>query len=224
MTLQAVTPIRVARWLAFVMISGAVSLALVGRADVPRLWVFLGLYWAVGLCTLALLDPEVVRERLRRGQKTADPVILAALRIFSLGQVVVGMLDVGRFHWSDTVPPLLSLAALVATSLGFALILSAIMENRFFIPGVRIQSERGHRLVDTGPYRHMRHPGYTGMTAVSLGSSLVLGSWLGFVFGVVAGGVFVIRAWREDRFLKANLPGYPEYAARTRFRLVPGVW
>lgn len=215
---------RLARWLALVVISGGLSLVLAGRADIPRLWAYLGLFWGIGLATLLTLSPEFVKERLARRQKTADPVVLASIRLLAVAQVTVGILDVGRFHWSDTVPVALAAAGMATSAAAVWLIISSMRANRFFIPSVRIQSEKGHHLIDHGPYRLVRHPGYAGMAVLSPSTSLVLGSWLGFALGVAAASVFILRAWREDGFLKKNLGGYAEYAERTRFRVLPGVW
>lgn len=217
-------PIRVVRWVAFVMISGALSFLLAGDTDNPRLWAWLALYWGIMLFGLVALDPELVKERLKTGQKTADPVVLAALRGASLVQVVMGILDIGRFHWSDTVPVWLSVAGWVAAAAGFLFALTAMRANRFFMPSVRIQEERGHRVIDTGPYHFVRHPGYAGMVIAAPASGLALGSWLAFGLGLAGAAVFAFRASKEDRFLQTNLGGYPEYAAKTRFRLLPGVW
>lgn len=215
---------RLARWLLFVLISGALALALAGRTDLPRLWAYLGVIWAVMLLGIVIVDAEVARERLKKGQKTADPVVLLLIRALSFATIIAGVLDVGRLHWSDTVAPGVSAVALAAMGAAFGVTLWAVAANRFFVPAVRIQSERGHRVVDGGPYRWLRHPGYAGMAVALPASGLALGSWLAFAVGLAGALAFAFRAAREDRFLQANLEGYGDYAARTRFRVIPGVW
>jgi len=220
----SVKPIRLARWLAFVVVSAVMSSLLAGRPDLPRLWLLLAVYWVVLFAGLLTIDPEVVGERLKAGQKTADPVILAGLRLGSLAELVVGIVDIGRFHWSDTVPSSLGVASAAIALAAYGFALAAVRANRYFMPSVRIQTERGHHVVDTGPYRLVRHPGYAALIVASPANGLILGSWLGFWLGVATAAIVALRAWNEDRFLQKNLAGYPEYSARTRYRLVPGVF
>ena len=96
--------------------------------------------------------------------------------------------------------------------------------NRFFAPAVRIQSERGHETVTTGPYRFVRHPGYAGMLLAVVAESFVFGSLWALVPAAALAGVVAWRTAREDRMLRAQLAGYADYASRVRYRLVPAVW
>jgi protein-S-isoprenylcysteine O-methyltransferase Ste14 len=96
--------------------------------------------------------------------------------------------------------------------------------NRFFSPVVRVQTERGHRVIDGGPYGSIRHPGYLGMIVSVMCSGLVLGSWLGFALAALYAALILRRVFFEDAFLKANLAGYPDYARRVPYRLIPGGW
>jgi len=96
--------------------------------------------------------------------------------------------------------------------------------NRFFSPVVRVQTERGHRVIDRGPYGTIRHPGYLGMIVSVLCSGLALGSWLGFAFAVAYGALILRRVFFEDAFLQVNLAGYADYARRVPYRLIPGGW
>ena len=93
-----------------------------------------------------------------------------------------------------------------------------------FEPGVRIQTERGHHVVDTGPYAIIRHPGYFAACLLFPGIALALGSWWALVPAGFAVLLIVIRTAWEDRTLHAELAGYAAYAKRVRFRLIPGVW
>jgi protein-S-isoprenylcysteine O-methyltransferase Ste14 len=213
----------VARWaVASLVISGTLFLV-AGRTDLPRLWLFAGLMSAMLLAGLVFIPAEVVAERLKKHQ-TADPVVLALVRILFLATFVLGAADVGRLHRSDTVPMTVSVAALLVAALALGFAFSAIRVNRFFMPAVRIQSERGHRVVDTGPYRLVRHPGYVAMLFLGPASALAMGSWLALVPGIACGLTFVFRAHGEDRFLLEHLDGYREYATRTRYRMIPGLW
>jgi len=96
--------------------------------------------------------------------------------------------------------------------------------NRFFSSVVRIQDERGHHVIDRGPYALVRHPGYLGMLLVGATMPLALGSWWALLPGSALVACGLRRVWVEDRFLAVSLPGYREYAARVRYRLLPGVW
>jgi protein-S-isoprenylcysteine O-methyltransferase Ste14 len=100
----------------------------------------------------------------------------------------------------------------------------AMLTNRFFSPVVRIQKERGHRVIDAGPYRLVRHPGYAGMIVAAPLSGLALGSWFSVAIALVYSGMILRRVFFEDAFLRQNLDGYPEYADRVRYRLVPGLF
>ncbi len=115
-------------------------------------------------------------------------------------------------------------AGLIAYVLGMGLAMRALVVNRFFSPVIRIQVERGHRLITGGPYRFVRHPGYAGMLLSFLGSGLVLGSWWSFLPLIPALVLILRRTILEDRHLREHLEGYVGYAERVRSRLLPGVW
>ena len=132
-------------------------------------------------------------------------------------------LDAGRMHWSS--PPAWVIG------LGYLGILTAVAgtawaqaANPFFEPGVRIQTERHHRVIDVGPYRLVRHPGYTSALFLMVGMALALGSYWALVPAALSSAVMVLRTVWEDRLLRAELPGYLDYAKRVRFRLIPGLW
>jgi protein-S-isoprenylcysteine O-methyltransferase Ste14 len=215
---------RLWRWAAANAAFIGTFVLITGRTDLPWMWVFL-LVWA-GILTYAffVLDPDLRRERFRPGGPSADPVALAFLRLSALATMVVALLDVGRFHWSDDVPRALHLVGLVLFAIGAWLPMRAMSVNRFFSPVVRVQHERGHTLVDRGPYAVIRHPGYAGMAILAVGGALLLGSLAALVPALVYTGLVLRRVLFEDAFLKQNLDGYREYSERVRFRLVPGIW
>jgi protein-S-isoprenylcysteine O-methyltransferase Ste14 len=100
----------------------------------------------------------------------------------------------------------------------------AIVANEFYVSTVAVQPERGHRTIDRGPYAIVRHPGYLGIIVMELAIPLVLGSLWALIASGLAAAVLLLRAGLEDRVLRAELPGYAEYARRVRARVVPGVW
>lgn len=136
---------------------------------------------------------------------------------------VVAGLEV-RFGWTAGMAPGVHLAGLAVCILGYVVFLWAMAANAFFAEGVRIQRERGHAVATGGPYRLVRHPGYVG-AILSMGAGpFLLGSWLALIPAALAVGGYIVRTALEDRALQEELPGYREYALRTGYRLLPGIW
>ncbi|NLG84609.1 MAG: isoprenylcysteine carboxylmethyltransferase family protein [Firmicutes bacterium] len=131
----------------------------------------------------------------------------------ALGLLVVAGLDY-RFGWSPELDAWLQAAALVLPILGNALFTWAMIANPFFSPGVRIQSDRGHKTATGGPYRYIRHPGYAGFSVFNLVTPLVLGSLWASIPGAILAVLFIIRTALEDATLQKELEGYKEYAER----------
>lgn len=211
-----------------VVIVAAVRL-LAGRWDVPMVWVLLGIFFlALFLAWLFIFrkDPELLKERRESGPgaKRWDRIWLGIYTLALLVTMIAALLDVGRFHWSDTVPLWLRAIGLFALLAALGLSGWAMAENTFFSEVVRIQEDRGHYVVTTGPYQYVRHPGYAGNVVAWTCIALALGSWLATLLSGVIAVLFVVRTAREDRTLQAELAGYAEYAQRVRYRLVPGVW
>lgn len=215
---------RVWRWAAANMLFVVGFILLTGRTDLPWMWAYLAV-WA-GILTYAffVLDPDLRRERFRPAGPSADPIALAFMRMSALATMIVALLDIGRFHWSDNVPQGWHAAGLVLFAIGAWLPIRSMSANRFFSPVVRVQRERGHRVIDQGPYAVVRHPGYAGMTVFAVGGALLLGSFLALVPAVIFSALVLRRVLFEDAFLQNNLEGYREYSERVRFRLVPGIW
>ena len=151
--------------------------------------------------------------------------VLAPLMAVSVGypMVIVAGLD-HRYIWSPEFPLWLNVMGLILISLGYAFAAWALAENRFFSSVVRIQTDRGHVVCDTGPYRFVRHPGYAGNIPPLFGIVLALGSVWTLIPAVVASIIAVIRTLLEDQTLQDELPGYRDYARRVRYRLIPGIY
>ncbi len=215
---------RAATGLAFVAALVLVAFALAGRTDLPMLRAFVAVCAALMLLGIVVIDPDLARERWRRGQTGEDPARLAAIRLLFLVLFVYALLDTGRLHWSDGVPAALSGLALGSFALAFLWELWAVAVNRFFVPVIRLQPERGHAVVTRGPYAVVRHPGYAGMTVMGPAAALAIGSWGALAPGLALAGLFLARTAHEDAFLRRHLDGYAEYAGRVRYRLLPGVW
>jgi protein-S-isoprenylcysteine O-methyltransferase Ste14 len=128
-----------------------------------------------------------------------------------------------RFGWSH-MPLWLQVLGAVAIAVSMYIMFLIMRTNSFAAPVVKIQAERGHRVVSDGPYAVVRHPMYGGTLLLIAGIPLLLGSWLGLAFAPLIVLLFAVRAVMEERTLMAELPGYTDYAARVRYRLIPGVW
>jgi len=180
--------------------------------------------WSIfGVYAMVSIDDDLARERFRPPEPGADRAPLRAIRLLALAHVVVGTLDAGRWHLAP-VPDTLRALALVMMVPSALFVVEAMRANRFFSPVVRVQKERGHRVIDNGPYGTIRHPGYLGMIVSVMCSGLALGSWLGFALAAVYAALILRRVFFEDAFLQANLEGYADYARRVPYRLIPGGW
>ena len=208
----------------FVVAAAAVLFASAGTVAIAGFWVYLAIIAIVMIVSFAVLDPGLLRERMRPGGNKPPP----ALKVFSLVLFVhwiVAGLDRGRFHWSDDVPGWLQGVCLFMVAAGYAVALWAMRVNRFFSSVVRIQTDRGQRVVTTGPYAFVRHPGYTAGILIIAASGPALGSWIATALVVIFSLPFLLhRAIMEDRILQVELVGYSDYAARVRWRLIPGIW
>lgn len=151
--------------------------------------------------------------------------VLAPLMAVSVSfpLVIVAGLD-HRFGWSSEFSIWLNIIGFILIMSGYAFAVWALAENRFFSGVVRIQTERGHAVCDTGPYRIVRHPGYVGNILPLPGIVLALSSVWTIIPAVMALIITVIRTVLEDQTLQAELPGYRDYARRVRYRLIPGVF
>ena len=206
----------------------ALVFAPVGRIDWTPGWIFIAVLVAVfGLSALLLARgnpmPSRARSRFQPGTKTWDLILLAALFAAMIAEIPIATLDAGRMGWS-AVPPWVVIVGYVLLSGDVAVTTWAQAVNPFFEPGVRIQKERAQQVITSGPYRFVRHPGYAAAIGTFVGIPLALASWWGLLPAGLAIVLLVVRTALEDRLLQAELPGYPDYARRTRYRLAPGVW
>jgi len=194
-------------------------------------WVYSLLIVAAGVGGRILAErrhPGLMRERQNiekiQNAKAWDKVLapLMALSV-SFPLVIVAGLD-HRLGWSPVFPLWLTVLGFILISLGYAFATWALVENRFFSSTVRIQTDRGHVVCDSGPYRVVRHPGYSGNIPPLLGIVLALGSVWTLVPAAVALIITVIRTVLEDQTLQEELPGYRDYARHVHYRLIPGIY
>jgi protein-S-isoprenylcysteine O-methyltransferase Ste14 len=211
------------------LVLGAILFLTAGTFDWPGAWVMLAETGVIGLVSAFIIarhDPALLRERMRgpiqRDQKPWDKILLAVIMALCVAMPIVAGLDV-RFGTSG-VPGWLQVAGAIAIPVGFYMIHIVMETNSYATAVVRIQSERGHQVISTGPYAFVRHPMYSGAILYFIGMGLLLGSWWAVAIAAVIVALFALRAVWEENTLIAELPGYAAYAARVRYRLIPGVW
>jgi protein-S-isoprenylcysteine O-methyltransferase Ste14 len=191
-------------------------------------WAFLGVSAAVlvvGGVGLLRINPALVAERTRTGADTKgwDKVLTVLYGLMGIATLVVAGLD-KQFGWSGGVPLAVQLVALALFALGDLFAFWAMWSNAFFATTVRIQGERGHVVATNGPYRYVRHPGYSGWLVCNIVPPLILDSLWAFIPALLTVCIILVRTAAEDRTLREELPGYAEYVQQTRYRLLPGVW
>jgi len=214
----------------FLVVLAAVLFGAAGTIRWPAGWVFIAemgvISFAIG-AWLARYDPGLLKERsaapIQRAQERWDKLFMGATLVIWPAWLILMALDCRRFGWSH-VPLALHVLGALVIALGMGIAFLAMRENTYLAPVVKIQSERGHKLVDTGPYRYVRHPMYSGALVYHLGMPLLLGSWWGLALTplLIAGGGW--RAVKEERTLAEKLPGYADYVRRVPWRLIPRIW
>lgn len=208
----------------------AVFFTSAGRRDLPRAWLFFGaafIYFVASTLAVYRFNPELLIARLtlrREGSKTWDEVLMRVANLTGMLLIpAVAGLDVGRYGWSglDLIYVVPGFALFV---LGAVLITWAMIVNRYFESTVRIQEDRDHEVVSTGPYGFVRHPGYLSGILWMSSIPLIIGSLYTLIPVMIYGAMIVLRTHLEDRTLRDELPGYSEYAERVKYRLVPWIW
>lgn len=208
----------------------AVFFAFAGRRDLPRAWLFFGatfVYFVASTLAVYRYSPELLVVRLtmrREGSKGWDEVLMRAANLTGMLLIPAAAgLDVGRYGWSS-LGYVYVVPGFVLFVLGAVLVTWAMIVNRHFESTVRIQEDRGHEVVSSGPYGLVRHPGYLSGIVWMMSIPLILGSLYAFVPLTLYATLVIVRTYLEDKTLREELPGYAEYAERVRFRLIPWIW
>jgi protein-S-isoprenylcysteine O-methyltransferase Ste14 len=218
---------RLVQVVSIILLMGALYFIAAGSLKATWGWVWL----AVGLVSLVVgglyvlrINPAVINERGRPAerQKSWDKALMLVYLPIYLGAYIVSGLD-WRFSWSD-MPLWLHLVGILGTLASGGLTYAAMAHNPFLAQVVQVAEERGHRVATSGPYRYVRHPMYASLLIGWLTMGWLFGSWWAFIPAGLAALILIIRTALEDRTLQTELPGYAEYAAKTRYRLLPGVW
>ncbi len=199
-----------------------------GRLDLPLAWLFFGLYFvslALNMVIFLKYNPEVIEARseiIKGEMKWWDKIYAVLYMLFLLAIPIVCGIDV---HFQASALGFgYYLAGILLFVAGWSFTSWALVSNKFFEGSVRIQKERGHTVVSTGPYAIIRHPGYAGMIVLYAATPLGLGSLYGLVPALLLAAAFIFRTHFEDEMLQRELKGYKEYAKKTRYRLIPFVW
>jgi protein-S-isoprenylcysteine O-methyltransferase Ste14 len=197
-----------------------------GRVDWPAAWVFISLfaiYLFLGAWWFVRYDPDLLKERMTTAPNVPIGTDCRSCLLDQRQRCLRPRFDAGRFRWSEMATALQAVGA-VALVAALAVIWWCTAANRFLSANARIQSERGHRVIQQGPYRFVRHPMYTSLIVLMIAMALILGSWLAVVPAGLIAVLLVVRTSLEDRMLTTELVGYREYANQVHDRLLPGLW
>jgi protein-S-isoprenylcysteine O-methyltransferase Ste14 len=199
-----------------------------GRLDYWQGWLFVAVLGVVVIVSIARFSDmaDLAAERLKPGpgMKAWDKVFMALYFPLGMGILVVGGLDAGRFGWTTGIPVWAYPVSVVVYGASMVFTRWAMLTNRWFSSVVRIQTDRNQQVVREGPYRFVRHPGYTGIIVSFISSPIILGSLWALLPAVAVSLLLLVRTALEDRMLWAELPGYADYALTVRYRLLPGIW
>jgi protein-S-isoprenylcysteine O-methyltransferase Ste14 len=189
-------------------------------------YLVIGLIMVILNYTVFRLDSDLAKERSKPGEgvKKWDKMILGLSFLATIGMYVIAGLDSGRFRWSPEFPQILFMLGIILTVTGQLLFLIAQKQNKFFSSTVRIQTDRGHTVCETGLYKLVRHPAYLGSVIQVIGFPLLFGSLWSIIPVGISMILLVTRTHLEDKTLKNELNGYTEYTTKTRYRLIPFIW
>ena len=215
----------------YMLFVSAILFLCAGTLNWGMAWLYIGVMIAIGIISRIIMirtSPDLLAERSKglkaQGVKAWDKVLAPGVAIVGpLGIWIVAGLDL-RFGWLFDIPLAFQIISLMIVILGYALTTWAVAANQFFSSVVRIQTDRGHTVITTGPYKFVRHPGYTGVIFSYLATPVALGSLWAMIPAGLTVLLLVVRTTLEDQTLQEELKGYKEYTQQTHHRLLPGIW
>jgi protein-S-isoprenylcysteine O-methyltransferase Ste14 len=195
-------------------------------------WVLVGLWSLYGLVIINYLlrkDPALLAERLnlvplQKEQKAWDKALMLLFFITGIGLYLVPGFDVMRYEWSDPLPLWVRIVAMLVHIPCLVLLGWIMRENTYLSQVVKVDRDRGHKVITTGPYAVVRHPMYTVTIILLFAVPIALGSRYALIVSLCLTVLLVVRTYLEDRTLHVELDGYAEYAKQTVYRLIPGIW
>ena len=182
---------------------------------IPLLWLVWLLYWLLGAGRL-----KAVARRESRLQRASHgvPLVLAALLLVLPGHALgaLATLFIARSWTGYGIG-----VALVALGLGYAVQARRHLGANW---SGTVTLKQGHSLIRNGPYRHVRHPIYTGLLLAFAGSALALAEWRGVLAVLLAAVALIIKLRREERWMLQHFgDDYAEYR-KTSWALLPGLY
>lgn len=227
---QKISNIRIIiRFIIGFIIYGAIVFGAAGTLNWPEAWIFFIIYFSFAIILVVWLkknNPELLKERMTIYKKSAkrwDKIIMLISIPFFIGLVIVPGLETVRFEWTD-VSLSLEILGFIGIIIAYITSFLVMKENTYLSRVVEIQKERGHKVITTGPYKYVRHPLYVAVIIMFFCIPLSLGSLYALIASAFLTIIIIIRTVLEDKLLHKELEGYKEYAKKTRYRLLPGIW
>jgi protein-S-isoprenylcysteine O-methyltransferase Ste14 len=206
--------------MAFVIIKSA------GTVNYWQGWVYMTLFTYLAVFTMLVLPSDLAMERMNPGEgvKKWDYVFVAFYTPMTFVIPALSAADAHRFHLSPGLPVSINAAAFLFIFFGTSLLVRSTWINQYFSSVIRIQNDRGQKVIQDGPYQIVRHPGYLGGMVIYLFLPPALNSLLGYAGAIPLIAALIIRTYFEDRTLQQELDGYRDYANIVKYRLIPKVW
>ena len=226
---------QVKTWLLLIVRMSLFAIALLWPAGTWQwweAWIIIGLWTVFGVVLTQYLlrhDPALLAERMKfmpldKDQKVWDKVLMLLFFIACIALYILPGFDVARYGWSEPLPVWMKILAMLVQLPCFLFLGWIMRENTYLSQVVKIDKDRGHQVVTTGPYALVRHPMYTVVIILLFALPVALGSRYALILAVFLTLLLIIRTYLEDRTLHEELEGYSEYAKQTRYRLIPGIW
>ncbi len=214
----------------FLLLQIVIFFVSAGSTIGQRPWIYFitaFIHYSISTAVQYKLNPELLVERLkikREGSKLWDEILMRVSNLMIIIAIpAIAGLDVGRFQWSN-IDVFFAPLGLVLVGISSVILNYAMFVNIHFEPTVRIKKEGGHKVISSGPYGIIRHPGYLAGILFAISIPLLIGSVFTFIPVCIYTVLIIIRTWLEDKTLKKELEGYKDYSRHVRYKLLPGIW